>query len=179
MPTPMPTMDIRFSAKMLTVVCAAMIAVAVASAAALTLLPALLAAVGKKIDAVRVRRRPAGERDSRLWHRWAVTVMRRPWIALTASLAVLLLLAMPVLHMQLGSSGTAILPSDSEPRVASELVAGAFGLESASPLRNLLKRYTGMRATEIRAGGGLRVVISAFLRPDAFGRGSRSQVAGG
>jgi AraC-like DNA-binding protein len=58
---------------------------------------------------------------------------------------------------------------------ALEHVATAFGLESASPLRNLLKRYTGMRATEIRAGGGLRVVIDAFLRPDAFGRCSRSQ----
>jgi RND superfamily putative drug exporter len=122
----------------------AMIAVAVASAAALTLLPALLAAVGKKIDAVRVRRRPAGERDSRLWHRWAVTVMRRPWIALTASLAVLLLLAMPVLHMQLGSSGTAILPSDSEPRVASELVASAFGAGQVAPVDIVVRDPKGV-----------------------------------
>lgn len=53
---------------------------------------------------------------------------------------------------------------------ALEHVAAAFGLESSSPLRNLMKRYTGMRALEVRSGGGLKVVIEAFLRPDAYGR---------
>jgi AraC-like DNA-binding protein len=53
---------------------------------------------------------------------------------------------------------------------ALEHVASAFGLESASPLRNLMKRYTGLRSLEVRTGGGLKVVIEAFLREDAFGR---------
>lgn len=53
---------------------------------------------------------------------------------------------------------------------ALEHVAAAFGLESASPLRNLMKRYTGLRSLEVRTGGGLKVVIDAFLRDDAFGR---------
>ena len=53
---------------------------------------------------------------------------------------------------------------------ALEHVASAFGLESASPLRNLMKRYTGLRSLEVRTGGGLKVVIEAFLRDDAFGR---------
>ena len=53
---------------------------------------------------------------------------------------------------------------------ALEHVAASFGLDSASPLRNLMKRYTGMRATEVRSEGGLKVVIEAFLRDDAFGR---------
>ena len=53
---------------------------------------------------------------------------------------------------------------------ALEHVAAAFGLESASPLRNLMKRYTGLRSLEVRTGGGLKVVIEAFLRDDAFGR---------
>ena len=58
---------------------------------------------------------------------------------------------------------------DAEGR-ALEHVAAAFGLESASPLRNLMKRYTGLRSLEVRAGGGVKVVIDAFLRDDAFGR---------
>src|SRR5436309_15837486 len=58
---------------------------------------------------------------------------------------------------------------DAEGR-ALEHVAAAFGLESASPLRNLMKRYTGLRSLEVRAGGGVKVVIDAFLREDAFGR---------
>jgi AraC-like DNA-binding protein len=53
---------------------------------------------------------------------------------------------------------------------ALEHVASAFGLESASPLRNLMKRYTGLRSLEVRTGGGLRVVIQKFLNEDAFGR---------
>jgi len=53
---------------------------------------------------------------------------------------------------------------------ALEHVAAAFGLDSASPLRNLMKRYTGLRSREVRTGGGLKVVIESFLRDDAFGR---------
>ena len=53
---------------------------------------------------------------------------------------------------------------------ALEHVAASFGLDSASPLRNLMKRYTGLRSLEVRTGGGLKVVIEAFLRDDAFGR---------
>jgi len=58
---------------------------------------------------------------------------------------------------------------DAEGR-ALEHVAAAFGLESASPLRNLMKRYTSLTATEVCAAGGLKVVIGSFMREDAFGR---------
>ena len=53
---------------------------------------------------------------------------------------------------------------------ALEHVASAFGLDSASPLRNLMKRYTGLRSLEVRNGGGLKIVVEKFLSPDAFGR---------
>src|SRR6266540_3008397 len=99
----------------------AMISVAFALAAALTLLPALIGLIGKNIERLRIRRKPASE--SRLWHRWAMTVMRRPWVFLVSCVAILLLLATPALHMRLGSSGPSILPSDSIPRRAAELVA--------------------------------------------------------
>jgi hypothetical protein len=33
-----------------------------------------------------------------------------------------------------------------------------------------MKRYTGLRSLEVRTGGGLKVVVEAFLRDDAFGR---------
>lgn len=67
---------------------------------------------------------------------------------------------------------------DAEGR-ALEHVASAFGLESASPLRNLMKRYTGLRSLEVRDGGGVRVVIDAFLREDAFGRAESASRAEG
>ena len=53
-----------------------------------------------------------------------------------------------------------------------EDVAEALGYRKANVLRNALKRYTGRRATELRAeeGGALVQVLAAFLSPDAFGR---------
>jgi putative drug exporter of the RND superfamily len=115
----------------------AMIAVAFAVAAALTLLPALIGLVGKNMERVRIRRKPAGE--SRMWHRWAMTVMARPWVFLVACVAILLVLAAPALGMQLGSSGPSILPTDSIPRRAAELVAKpppkGFGEGQIAPIQ--------------------------------------------
>jgi AraC-like DNA-binding protein len=56
-------------------------------------------------------------------------------------------------------------------------VAQALGYRKASVLRNALKRYTGRRATELRANGALAEVLAAFLHPDAFGRGKTADGA--
>ena len=121
----------------------AMIAVAFAALAALTLLPALLGVAGRKVNSMRVRRGDTGQ--STLWHRWGKAIMRRPWLALAAAGAVLVLMAIPALHLRLGSSGPTILPSDSPPRVASERVAEAFGEGAVAPVQVVL---------ESRADGG-------------------------
>ena len=128
----------------------AMIAVFFAAAAALTLLPALLGFVGRKVDAWSLRRlfrRGAEPGESRLWHRWAVTVMRRPWIALAASLAVVLVLAGPALHLRLGSSGPSILPDGSSPRVAAEIAARAFGEGQVAPVEVVYTDPRGVTTT--------------------------------
>ncbi len=111
----------------------AMIAVAVAGLAALTLLPALLALIGRRIDAVRVGRRRGVATGGGLWHRWAMAVMRRPWVALVACAALLVLLASPVRNLTLGSAGPSILPEESRPRIAAEVVAEAFGEGQVAP----------------------------------------------
>jgi RND superfamily putative drug exporter len=116
----------------------AMIAVFFAAAAALTLLPALLGFVGRKVDALsfrRLLRRGAQPTESRVWHRWAITVMRAPWIFLAASLAVVVALAQPALHLRLGSSGPSILPAGSGPRVALEIAGRAFGEGQVAPVQ--------------------------------------------
>ena len=123
----------------------AMIAVFFAAAAALTLLPALLGFVGRKVDALsfrRLLRRRGDPTESRVWHRWAITVMRAPWIFLAASLVVVLALAQPALHLKLGSSGPSILPAGSGPRVAAEIAAEAFGEGQVAPVKIL---YTDPR----------------------------------
>jgi putative drug exporter of the RND superfamily len=123
----------------------AMIAVFFAAAAALTLLPALLGLVGTRINSLRLWGR-GGTGDSRLWHRWATLVMRRPWVALVLSLGIILLLAAPALHLKLGSSGPDILPRESTPRIAFEISAKAFGAGQVSPAQILIIDPRGVKA---------------------------------
>jgi putative drug exporter of the RND superfamily len=86
-------------------------------AAALTLLPALLSLLGDRVDALRVpfvhSAVHAGESaEGRVWRRVIGTVMRRPALFLAGAGGVLLLLAVPVLGLQTGSSGLGALPDD-------------------------------------------------------------------
>jgi RND superfamily putative drug exporter len=124
----------------------AMIAVALACAAALTLLPALLGFVGTKINALSFRRGKV--EDSRLWHRWATAIMRRPWPALIGCVLVLGLLAFPTLHLRLGSSGPSILPADAGPRVAAAITAEAFGEGQVAPVQVVVTDPRGVISPE-------------------------------
>ncbi len=120
----------------------AMIAVFFAMAAALTLLPALLGFVGRKVDSLSLHRRKSEE--SRVWHRWATWVMHRPWPALLVTLAIVALLAAPALHLRLGSSGPSILPAGSGPRVAAEITARAFGEGQVAPVQVMVTDPRGV-----------------------------------
>ena len=94
---------------------ATMLVVAVAVIGSLTLLPALLALLGDRVDRgqlplVSRLRRPAGQ--SRVWTAVLDRVLARP--ALTAGLAVcvLVVLALPVLHLTTATPGASDLPQD-------------------------------------------------------------------
>ncbi|SDE11428.1 MMPL family transporter [Nocardioides lianchengensis] len=100
------------------------VAVAVATLAGLTLTPALVAVAGGRIPAPDVRRgtrrpRPAGRS---LLARQAAFAQARPWPVLLGATALLLLLAAPLLSLEVGSSDTRSLPADSEPRLAQETI---------------------------------------------------------
>ena len=78
--------------------------VAIAMIASITVLPALLAWLGDRIEKGRIpflaRRRPAGE--SRFWSAIIDRVMRRPWLSIAVAGGALLALAMPALSMKIG-----------------------------------------------------------------------------
>lgn len=120
----------------------AMIAVTVAGAAALTLLPALLSVVGEGVNRLSIARRR--REGAGLWHRWAMMIMKRPLIPLFASLLFLGVLAAPARHLRIGSSGPSILPADATPRKASELIAGAFGKGQVGPAQILVRDPSGV-----------------------------------
>src|SRR5215468_11061792 len=88
----------------------AAVAVVVAVLAALTLLPAMLAIFGPRINALRVRNRhPADHRKQGAWARWAAGVARHPVISTLVALAILIPLAIPLFSLTLGQKDVAAL----------------------------------------------------------------------
>ena len=88
--------------------------VAIAMFASLTVLPALLAWLGDRIEKGRIpflgRRRRAGE--SRFWSAMVDRVMRRPWLAIAIAGGAMLALAIPALNMKIVVTSVDDLPQD-------------------------------------------------------------------
>jgi RND superfamily putative drug exporter len=85
----------------------------VAVAAALTLLPAMLALLGDRIERGRIPFVPQQYgAESRFWRRTVSLVTARPGITAGVTGLLLLLLALPVLGLQTGSSGISALPEN-------------------------------------------------------------------
>jgi len=109
---------------------AAAITVAVAVITAITFLPAVLAVIGRRIDALRLPwvKRPAGlPSNDNIWARWAGAVTRHPWIALVVSLLVLLPLAAPTLTLILGQEDVGAWPTSTTQRRAFDLISDGLG----------------------------------------------------
>jgi RND superfamily putative drug exporter len=105
--------------------------------ASLTLLPALLSRAGGWVDRLRLPAPGRARRDaaaaklapgeSAIWARWAEAVQRRPWPAIAVALVILLGLALPALHMRLGTSDASLDAPGTTTREAYDLIADAFG----------------------------------------------------
>jgi len=116
-------------------------AVLVAMVAALTVLPALLAVLGPRINALKVPlpwRRGGRAASDGAWARIARSVMRRPVLYAAGVTAVLLLLAAPFLRVQWGGFDERVLPAGSEARVVSERIRAEFPGGSVGPIEVLV-----------------------------------------
>ena len=100
--------------------------------ASLTLLPALLHVFERRL--ARSVRRRADRADGRRWRRWSGFVQRRPWPALVAAVAVLLLLSVPALDMRLGFADAGSDAPSTTSRQAYDLLADGFGPGFSGPL---------------------------------------------
>jgi RND superfamily putative drug exporter len=100
--------------------------------AALTVLPALLAVLGPKVNALSVRR---GRRTSRgWWGRLAHSVMRRPVVYVVATVALLLALGGPFLRINWGGVDAKVLPDGADARVVAETLETQFTRNATSPI---------------------------------------------
>jgi len=112
--------------------------VAIAVLVAITLLPALLGFVGHGIDRFRLpglKNRTGGAHEGATFgSRWARRVIDHPVAALTAGLAVMGLLAVPLLSLRLGMPDAGSEPTSSTERRAYDLLAEGFGPGFNGPL---------------------------------------------
>lgn len=111
--------------------------VALSVLAALTLLPALLAVLGPRLDWLPVLRRDWGR--SGLWAGLAERVMRRPLAVFVVVLAALVALGLPFLRIQLGAPDASILPPDVQSRRGYDLLRERFGPGEISPHQIVLQ----------------------------------------
>ena len=131
---------------------AGMLVVVTAVLYTLTFLPALLAILGPRVNALRV---PFvhPERTARaegFWHRTAGFVMARPWPIVIPVVLVLLVLGLPLRHIRLGSDDASTLPVATESRRGAELLRREFPGADAGLIIAVLRYADGSPLTAAR-----------------------------
>ncbi|MGH3460954.1 MAG: MMPL family transporter [Kribbellaceae bacterium] len=107
----------------------------IAMAAALVVLPAILAVLGTRVNAGRLpwaKTMPSAV--SPFWGRLAGTVMRRPGLTAIPVLAGLLLLASPLLHVDFGTPDDRVLPVSATSRVVGDALRTDFGADDTNAI---------------------------------------------
>jgi RND superfamily putative drug exporter len=162
-----------------------MSAVLIAMLAALTLLPALLAMLGPKVDALSVRpffrrvfrRSPAvTTTDHGIWYRIANSVMRRPVLYTVVVVGLLVALAWPFLRVQFGGIDERALPAGTESRVVAETIRTDFPEDPTGPIEAIV---TLPDAVDSPAGGAaLQSYVDAVAAVPGVDGATVTQAAG-
>jgi uncharacterized membrane protein YdfJ with MMPL/SSD domain len=112
--------------------------------AGLTLLPAVLALLGHRVERLRVlpKRAPKPETEG-FWYRWSHAIMRRPWAWLCGSIALIIVLALPATGLKMLGSTAKLLPSSAESVKGLNIINKQFGNNALSPIQIVLKTPEG------------------------------------
>ncbi len=146
----------------------AILVVAIAAVGSVTVLPAVLALLGDRIDRGRLwpRRRRRNAEAPGAWQRLATVVTARPAASLLVTVAALAALSIPVLSMRTGDPGVRDLPVQNSVRVADEAIDRAFpgtpsdaelvvtGHHLDRPAAQRAMRALGRRAERVTGGHG-------------------------
>jgi RND superfamily putative drug exporter len=111
-----------------------------AGVAALVVLPAALAVIGTRINALTVWRRSVSPPTDGFWSKMARRVMRRPLVVLVGVTAVLLVLATPFLHLHLGYLDDRVLPPSNHVRQVDDTLRADFGQGQTNALQVVAPR---------------------------------------
>src|SRR6266545_765244 len=117
-----------------------MLVAATALLAGVTLLPAVLGVLAHRVERLRVipKGRPKPESEG-FWYRFSRAVMRRPWAWLAGSLAILLVLALPVRELKMLGATSKLLPAKAESVKGTDILDAEFGENLLSPIQIVLK----------------------------------------
>jgi trehalose monomycolate/heme transporter len=122
--------------------------------AALTVLPALLAVLGPKVNSLRIRRSvsgPPAAENSGGWYRLAHSVMRRPLLYAVPIVVLLLALGSPFLKVVWGGVDATVLPSSAAPRVVTEALNRDFPGNPTAPIEAIVQFRGPVAASPARA----------------------------
>jgi len=132
--------------------------------ASATLLPALLGALGDRVNSLRMPfvGRRAGEADpeSRVWGAVVRSVLQRPVLAAGLSVALLLAFASPIFGLHIGTSGPTLLPTRFEARQGFEALQRDFPGATANPVEIVVAKGARQPAAE-RVLSRLRLTLAA------------------
>jgi len=129
--------------------------------AALIVMPALLAVLGPRVNALRIRRsvrRPPVPEGQGAWYRLASSVMRRPAAYAVPIVVVLLALGSPFLHVTWGGTDATVLPAGSAPRIVTEALNGDFPGNPTAPIESVV-RFSG----PVAGSPARRAALSAYV----------------
>jgi len=124
--------------------------------AALTVLPALLAVLGPKVNSLRIRRsvqRPPAAEASGGWYRLAHSVMRRPLLYAIPIVVLLLGLGSPFLHVVWGGVDATALPAAAAPRIVTEALNHDFPGNPTAPIEAIVQFPGAIASSPSRTAG--------------------------
>ena len=138
-----------------------MLAVGFVLAASLTLLPAVLAQLGPRIDRFALPWAGAVQHRSRAFARWG-RIWRRPLLLGSLAALSLVALALPVLGLRTAMPATGVLPGKASARVGYERIQRAFGAGAPTELQVVGPRRTSHSVEAVlSASMGIKAVHPA------------------
>jgi RND superfamily putative drug exporter len=140
-----------------------MLSVVFILAATLTLLPAVLAKLGPRVDKLSLPWVHSGEHRSPTFAAWAERLWRRPVAYGAVAVAVLVALSIPVFGLQTGMPSIKVVPEGDGSRTAYTQVQDAFGQGAPGPLQVVApKAEAAQVAATAKADAGVAQVMPAM-----------------
>ncbi|GAB88893.1 MMPL family transporter [Gordonia rhizosphera] len=147
-----------------------MLAVIFVLAATMTLLPAVMAALGPKVNAGSLPWAKKQQHHSPVFEKWGHLLHRHPWPFAIVSLAILILLALPVFGLKVAMPSINVVPEDAPVRQGYALVQEQMGEGAPGALQIVVPEADAAATAEAAAQStGIAMVTPPQTAPDGSG----------